>query len=97
MDLGPVQPEQMKSLALQVKRATDEQVSGTKLISLASSESMKMAKSITDATKEEAYGSELIVKSIGAVTEATSMRSNLRLRSSIDSRAGGSSLARSAS
>jgi hypothetical protein len=38
---------------------------------LASGESMKMAKSITDATKEEAHGSELIVKSIEAVSNAT--------------------------
>jgi methyl-accepting chemotaxis protein len=64
--------DQMRSLALLVKRATEEQASGIKLISHASNESMKMAKSITEATKEEASGSEIIVRAIGEVSTATS-------------------------
>ena len=64
--------EQMKTLAGLVKRATEEQATGTKLIGHSSNESIKMAKSITDATREEAKGSELIVQSIEKVSSATS-------------------------
>ena len=61
----------MRDLAQQVKKAMAEQAKGIRLTSRASEESARLSQQVLDATREEAKGSDLVVRTIGSIQEIT--------------------------